>query len=57
METEIFINLIFNELTDELTKIEEITNIKNLIEIESILEKIINHPKKNMLIIRKNMIN
>lgn len=34
---EIFINLIFNELTEELTKIEEIKNIKQLLEKGSIL--------------------
>ena len=55
MEIEIFINLIFNVLTDELTKIEEIQNIKNLLEKENLLKKLLNHPKKNMMIIRKNM--
>ena len=38
MEIEIYINLIFNKLTDILTKIEEIKNIDNLMEKECSIE-------------------
>ena len=41
IEIEIYINLIFIKLTDELTKIEEIKSIQNLIQIECFIENII----------------
>ena len=41
IEIEIYINLIFIKLTDELAKIEEIKSIQNLIQIECFIENII----------------